>query len=168
MNVLHVPSAKPTLCSSPRYQFGNECNIWTGDKPMYILVTEQWKIWWVCRMAADKTRSPTSLINSERTANSPPRNVLADLPTTFACFVEVLDTRQANVQKIPLLLPKQRPEQLMLRKDHLPLQMIWKNRVQLQWLHMDQELCWTPPCTHRVKTQCVRSFLQFLNNSFSF
>ena len=57
---------------------------------------------------------------------------------------------------------------LLLRKDHLLLWTIQKNRVQLQWLCMDQELCWTPPCTYRVKTQCVCSLLWFLNNSSNF
>ena len=118
-----------------------------------------------CLVHPDKTRSPTSPINSERMANSPPRNVLTDLPITFACFVEVLDIRWVNVQRTPPLLPRQKPKQLMLRKDCPLLQMIQKNRVQLQWLCMDWELHWTPPCTYRVKTQCFCSFLWFLNNS---
>ena len=50
----------------------------------------------------------------------------------------------------------------------LLLWMIWKNRAQLQWLCMDQELHWTPPCTYGVKTQCICSFLWFFSNSFNF
>ena len=121
-----------------------------------------------CPVPPDKTRSPTSPINSERMANSPLRNALADSPTTFACFAEALDTRWVNVRKTPPPLPKQRPEQLILRKDRPLLWTFWKNRVQLWWLCMDQELCWTPLCTHRVKTQHICSFLQFLNNSSNF
>ena len=116
----------------------------------------------------DKTRSLTSPINLERTANSPPRNMLTNLPTTFACLAEALDIRQANVQRTLPPLPKQKLVQLVLREDCPPLQIIQINRAQLWWLCTDWELHWTPPCTYGVETQCICSLFWFFNNSFNF